>query len=62
MTQYKLDVVPISEMTCAQNIPEKSIVLFHACAHNPTGVDPTSEQWKEISDIVKERQIGRAHV
>lgn len=24
----------------------ESIVLFHVCAHNPTGVDPTQEQWK----------------
>ena len=23
-----------------------SIVLLHACAHNPTGVDPTLDQWK----------------
>ena len=38
-------------------MPEKSIVLFHACAHNPTGVDPTPEQWKEISDLVKEKQL-----
>jgi aspartate aminotransferase len=30
-----------------------SIVLLHACAHNPTGIDPTREQWKEISDIIK---------
>ncbi|PWN52626.1 putative aspartate aminotransferase mitochondrial precursor [Violaceomyces palustris] len=36
--------------------PSKSIVLLHACAHNPTGVDPTNEQWKEISDIVKEKE------
>lgn len=40
-----------------QAIPEKSIILLHACAHNPTGVDPTPEQWNEISDIVKERQL-----
>ncbi|KAK4055475.1 aspartate transaminase aat1 [Microbotryomycetes sp. JL201] len=33
--------------------PNKSIVLLHACAHNPTGIDPTEAQWKEISDIVK---------
>jgi aspartate aminotransferase len=33
--------------------PKGSIFLFHACAHNPTGVDPTQEQWKEISDAVK---------
>ncbi|KAI5862226.1 aspartate aminotransferase [Durotheca rogersii] len=33
--------------------PKESIFLFHACAHNPTGVDPTPEQWKEISNVVK---------
>jgi len=27
--------------------------MFHACAHNPTGVDPTMEQWKEISAGMK---------
>ncbi|KAI0735222.1 PLP-dependent transferase [Earliella scabrosa] len=40
-----------------KNMPEQSIVLLHACAHNPTGVDPTPEQWKEISDIVKEKSL-----
>ncbi|KFG81733.1 putative aspartate aminotransferase [Metarhizium anisopliae] len=35
--------------------PKGSIFLFHACAHNPTGVDPTPEQWKQISDVVKEQ-------
>ncbi|ETW87264.1 hypothetical protein HETIRDRAFT_437828 [Heterobasidion irregulare TC 32-1] len=40
-----------------KNAPEKSIVLLHACAHNPTGIDPTAEQWAEISDIVKEKQL-----
>lgn len=32
--------------------PKGSVFLFHACAHNPTGVDPTQEQWKEISKAV----------
>ena len=40
-----------------QNIPANSLVLLHACAHNPTGVDPTPEQWKELSDIIKEKSI-----
>ncbi|KAK1232668.1 aspartate transaminase aat1 [Marasmius sp. AFHP31] len=40
-----------------QAAPEQSIVLLHACAHNPTGVDPTDQQWKEISDIVKEKKL-----
>jgi aspartate aminotransferase, mitochondrial len=35
-------------------MPKNSIVLLHACAHNPTGVDPTEEQWRAISDAVKE--------
>ena len=34
-----------------------SIVLLHVCAHNPTGVDPTEEQWKEIAAVMKERAL-----
>lgn len=34
-------------------MPENSVILIQACAHNPTGVDPTQEQWKEISQVVK---------
>ena len=37
-----------------KTMPKGSIVLLHACAHNPTGVDPTQEQWRAISDAVKE--------
>merc|ERR1711934_21394 len=33
--------------------PSGSIFLLHACAHNPTGVDPTPEQWAEISKVIK---------
>ncbi|RSH78378.1 aspartate transaminase aat1 [Apiotrichum porosum] len=39
-----------------ENMPEGSIVLLHACAHNPTGVDPTVEQWKELSKVVKAKK------
>ncbi|KAI1123079.1 pyridoxal phosphate-dependent transferase [Nemania abortiva] len=35
--------------------PKGSMFLFHACAHNPTGVDPTQEQWREISQAVQDR-------
>ncbi|KAI9898196.1 hypothetical protein N3K66_006556 [Trichothecium roseum] len=34
-----------------RDAPPGSVFLFHACAHNPTGVDPTPEQWKEISKV-----------
>jgi len=35
--------------------PERSVVLLHACAHNPTGVDPTAKQWEEIADVMLEK-------
>ncbi|RWS11706.1 aspartate aminotransferase-like protein [Dinothrombium tinctorium] len=38
-------------------VPEKSVILLHACAHNPTGVDPKPSQWKEISKIMKQRNL-----
>jgi aspartate aminotransferase len=38
-----------------KNAPERSIILLHACAHNPTGVDPTKDQWKQIASIMKEK-------
>jgi aspartate aminotransferase len=37
--------------------PEGSIVLLHACAHNPTGVDPTPEQWEQIRQLVRSRSL-----
>jgi aspartate aminotransferase len=36
--------------------PEGSIILLHACAHNPTGVDPNKNQWAGISDVIKEKK------
>lgn len=34
-----------------------AIVLFHACAHNPTGVDPTPEQWEQIRQLVRSKEM-----
>jgi aspartate aminotransferase len=36
--------------------PERSLFLLHACAHNPTGVDPTFEQWQEIATVMKAKK------
>jgi len=38
-------------------IPEGDIIMLHACAHNPTGVDPKPEQWKELSEAIKKRGL-----
>ncbi|KAK1843662.1 aminotransferase class I and II [Colletotrichum chrysophilum] len=35
--------------------PDRSIILLHACAHNPTGVDPTQEEWKEIAALLRQK-------
>jgi len=35
-------------MAALRAIPAGSIVVFHACCHNPTGVDPTPDEWRRI--------------
>lgn len=35
--------------------PEHSIIVLHACAHNPTGVDLTQSQWKELAVLLREK-------
>jgi aspartate aminotransferase len=35
--------------------PQGSVILLHACAHNPTGVDPTEDQWKQIAEVMRSR-------
>lgn len=40
-----------------KNATPGSIVLLQSCAHNPTGVDPTMEQWKEIAKVVRENKL-----
>jgi aspartate aminotransferase len=37
--------------------PLKTVVVLHACAHNPTGLDPTHEQWREIAKVIKAKQL-----
>ena len=39
------------------SLPAGSIVVLHACCHNPTGVDPTFDQWKRIAQIIKQRDL-----
>lgn len=35
-----------------KDAPTGSVILLHACAHNPTGLDPTQDQWSDIIDAV----------
>lgn len=46
---------------CVQNAPSGSVFLLHACAHNPTGVDPTADQWRDISALFKVHEIIKSN-
>ena len=43
--------------TLRQNAQPNDVVIFHACAHNPTGLDPTQSQWMELASLCKEKQL-----
>ncbi|MFH4977826.1 hypothetical protein AB6A40_004535 [Gnathostoma spinigerum] len=36
---------------------EKSVVILHGCAHNPTGMDPSHDEWKKIAEVIKKRKL-----
>jgi aromatic-amino-acid transaminase len=44
-------------LAALEALPAQTIVVLHACCHNPTGVDPTFEQWKQIAAVVKEKGL-----
>lgn len=39
-----------------ESASDGSVFLLHACAHNPTGVDPTKGQWDEIADVMLKKK------
>lgn len=40
-----------------ESLPARSIVLLHACCHNPTGVDLTRAQWDRLIPVIAARQL-----
>ena len=40
-----------------RGLPAGTIVVLHACCHNPTGLDPTPTQWQQIRRVVKEAAL-----
>ena len=40
-----------------RSLPAKSIVLLHACCHNPTGVDLTRAQWDALIPVLRDGQL-----
>lgn len=52
---HKVDFSKMLEFI--KQIPQKSIVLLHACCHNPTGADLTKEQWMELSSVMLKHKL-----
>jgi len=40
-----------------RGLPQRSIVLLHACCHNPTGVDLSRAQWDALIPVLREREL-----
>ncbi|MCA9229210.1 MAG: aspartate/tyrosine/aromatic aminotransferase [Planctomycetales bacterium] len=40
-----------------KQMPAGDVILLHGCCHNPTGIDPTPEQWKQIAEAVRDRGL-----
>ena len=39
-----------------RNLPARSVVVLHACCHNPTGVDLSLDDWKAVLEVLRERE------
>ncbi|MBW8760812.1 MAG: aspartate/tyrosine/aromatic aminotransferase, partial [Burkholderiales bacterium] len=44
-------------LACFKALPTRSVVVMHACCHNPTGVDLTQDQWRALVPVIRERQL-----
>lgn len=51
----RLDLASV--LDALSQAPPRSVFVFHASAHNPSGCDPSKEEWKQIADVVKERRV-----
>ena len=39
------------------SIPENDIIVLHGCCHNPTGADMNKDQWSEITELIKKKNL-----
>ena len=44
-------------LACLKGLPARSIVLLHACCHNPTGVDLSPAQWDALIPVLRDREL-----
>jgi len=44
-------------LAALRGAPAGDVVLLHACCHNPTGIDPTPDVWRQVGDVIAERGL-----
>ncbi|MDG2381795.1 MAG: aspartate/tyrosine/aromatic aminotransferase [Pirellulaceae bacterium] len=44
-------------LACIDQMSAGDVILLHGCCHNPSGIDPTADQWKEIASRVQSRGL-----
>jgi aromatic-amino-acid transaminase len=42
---------------CLNSLPAGSVIILHACCHNPTGADLSDAQWQEVVNVCRERGL-----
>lgn len=51
-------VINIDQMLdTLSRVPAGDLVLLHACCHNPSGLDPSEDEWRAIADVIAEREL-----
>lgn len=44
-------------LSTLSQVGAKDAVLFHGCCHNPTGIDPTQDQWQTLAELASKQQF-----
>jgi len=56
--QYKSNIVDLEKIkTDLSEAKEGDVVLLHGCCHNPTGVDLSQDQWKDLFEFMKDNKL-----
>jgi aspartate/tyrosine/aromatic aminotransferase len=44
-------------LNAIREIPAGDVILMHGCCHNPSGIDPTADQWSQFAEVMSERGL-----
>lgn len=53
--KFNIDISRLLAALC--KAPEGSVVLLHCSAHNPTGIDPSHKEWRQIATVIRANNL-----